>query len=245
VLTGDYVRRGAAEFIGTFALIFIGAGSIAYARSLTDIALAHGLVIAVFVSAVGFISGGHFNPAITLGFVITRRIATPLAVFYWIVQFSAAAIAALVLKLVLPSTVENQTSLGAPALGGGVGAGAGVVIEAILTFFLVFVVFATAVDPRGAFKQIAGLAIGFTITLDILMGGVFTGAAMNPARAFGPQLVGDHWTKAWVWYVGPLAGGVIAASLYELLYLRPAEPEPVGPPETGVLEEAPGEAATG
>ena len=118
-------------------------------------------------------------------------------------------------------------------------------IEAILTFFLVFVVFATAVDPRGAFKQIAGLAIGLTISLDILMGGVLTGAAMNPARAFGPQLVADHWTKAWVWYVGPLAGGVIAASLYELLYLRPAGPEPVGPPETGVLEEAPGEAATG
>jgi MIP family channel proteins len=245
VLAGDYIRRGAAEFIGTFALIFIGAGSLAYARSLTDIALAHGLVIAVFVSAVGFISGGHFNPAITLGFVITRRIATPLAIFYWAVQFGAAAVAALVLKLVLPTAVENQTSLGAPALGGGVGAGAGVVIEAILTFFLVFVVFATAVDPRGAFKQIAGLAIGFTITLDILMGGVFTGAAMNPARAFGPQLVGDHWTKFWVWYVGPFAGGVIAASLYELLYLRPTEPEPVGPPETGVIEEAPGEAATG
>jgi aquaporin TIP len=245
VLAGDYIRRGAAEFIGTFALVFVGAGSTLYAQSLTDIALAHGLVIAVFVSALGFISGGHFNPAVTLGFVITRRIATPLAVAYWVVQFSAGALGALVLKLVLPKALEDRTGLGAPALGGGVGAGAGVVIEAILTFFLVFVVFATAVDPRGTFKQIAGLAIGFTISLDILMGGVLTGAAMNPARAFGPQLVADHWTKAWVWYVGPLAGGVIAASLYELLYLRPTEPEPVGPPETGVLEEAPGEAATG
>jgi MIP family channel proteins len=245
VLAGDYVRRGAAEFIGTFALIFIGAGSISFARTLTDIALAHGLTIAVFVSALGFISGGHFNPAITFGFFITRRITTTLAVFYWVVQFSAAALAALVLKLVLPNALETQSSLGAPALGGGIGPSAGVVVEAILTFFLVFVVFATAVDPRGAFKQIAGLAIGFTITLDILMGGVLTGAAMNPARAFGPQLVGDHWKNAWVWYVGPLAGGVIAAALYELLYLRPLEPEPVGPAETGVLEEAPGEAATG
>jgi aquaporin TIP len=245
VLAGDYVRRGAAEFIGTFALIFIGAGSIAFARTLTDIALAHGLVIAVFVSALGFISGGHFNPAITLGFVLTRRIATPLAVVYWVVQFGAATLAALTLKAVLPSAIETQSSLGAPALGGGIGAGAGVVIEAILTFFLVFVVFATAVDPRGAFKQIAGLAIGFTITLDILMGGVLTGAAMNPARAFGPQLVGDHWKNGWVWYVGPFAGGVIAATLYELLYLRPPGLEPVGPPETGVQEEAPGEAATG
>jgi MIP family channel proteins len=245
VLAGDYVRRGAAEFIGTFALIFIGAGSISFARTLTDIALAHGLTIAVFVSALGFISGGHFNPAVTFGFFITRRIATTLAVFYWIVQFGAAALAALVLKLVLPNALETQSSLGAPALGGGIGASAGVVIEAILTFFLVFVVFATAVDPRGAFKQIAGLAIGLTISLDILMGGVLTGAAMNPARAFGPQLVGNHWKHFWVWYVGPLAGGVIAAALYELLYLRPLEPEPVGPAETGVLEEAPGEAATG
>ena len=245
MLEGDYVRRGAAEFVGTFALIFVGAGSVAFARTLTDIALAHGLVIAVFVSALGFISGGHFNPAITLGFLITRRIATTLALVYWLVQFGAAALAALTLKLVLPNAIETQSSLGAPSLGGGIGPSAGVVVEAILTFFLVFVVFATAVDPRGAFKQIAGLAIGFTISFDILMGGVLTGAAMNPARAFGPQLVGDHWTKFWVWYVGPIAGGVIAATLYELLYLRPPEPEAVGPPETGVEEPGPGEATFG
>jgi aquaporin Z len=117
------------------------------------------------------------------------------------------------------------------------------VIEAVLTFFLVVVVFATAVDPRGAFKQIAGLAIGFTITLDILMGGLLTGGIMNPARALGPQLVGDVWKHWWVWYVGPFAGGVIGASLYELLYLRPARPLPVGPPETGVEEPRAGDAA--
>jgi aquaporin TIP len=243
VLERDYLRRGAAEFIGTFALIFVGAGSVGFARTLTDIALAHGLVIAVFVSALGFISGGHFNPAITLGFLVTRRIAPVLAVWYWVVQFGAAAIAALLLKWVLPSAIENQSHLGAPSLGGGITSGAAVVVEAVLTFFLVFVVFATAVDPRGAFKQIAGLAIGFTIALDVLMGGVLTGAAMNPARAFGPQLVANSWSHFWVWYVGPFAGGVIAASLYELLYLRPARPVPVGPPETGVVEPAPGDAA--
>jgi len=131
VLEGDYVRRGAAEFVGTFALIFVGAGSVAFARTLTDIALAHGLVIAVFVSALGFISGGHFNPAITLGFLITRRIATTLALVYWLVQFGAAALAALTLKLVLPNAIETQSSLGAPSLGGGIGPSAGVVVEAI------------------------------------------------------------------------------------------------------------------
>jgi aquaporin Z len=243
VLERDYLRRGVAEFIGTFALIFVGAGSLGFARTLTDVALAHGLVIAVFVSALGFISGGHFNPAITLGFLVTRRIAPMLALVYWLVQFGGAAAAALLLKWVLPSAIENQSNLGVPALGGGIGSGAAVVVEAVLTFFLVFVVFATAVDPRGAFKQIAGLAIGFTITLDILMGGVLTGAAMNPARAFGPQLVGNHWKHFWIWYVGPLAGGVIAACVYELLYLRPARPAPVGPPETGLEEPRPGDAA--
>ncbi len=243
MLAGDYVRRCAAEFVGTFALIFVGAGSIAFARTLTDVALAHGLVIAVMVSAVGFISGGHFNPAVTLGFVVTRRIAMSLAVAYWLTQFAAGACGALLLHWVLPASIEDSAHLGVPALGGGIGSGAGVVVETVLTFFLVWVVFATAVDERGAFKQIAGLAIGFTISLDILMGGVLTGAAMNPARAFGPQLVGNHWAHFWVWYVGPFAGAVIAASLYELLYLRPARPEPVGSPETGLEEPRPGDAA--
>jgi aquaporin TIP len=243
VLEHDYLRRGAAEFVGTFALIFVGAGSVAFASTLTDIALAHGLVIAVFVSALGFISGGHFNPAVTLGFLVTRRIALPLALWYWLVQFAAGALGALLLHWALPSAVEDRVHLGAPSLGAGISSGPAVVVEAVLTFFLVFVVFATAVDPRGAFKQIAGLAIGFTISLDILMAGVLTGAAMNPARAFGPQLVADRWSHFWVWYIGPLAGGVIAASLYELLYLRPARPAPVGPPETGVEEIRPGDAA--
>lgn len=243
MLERDYLRRGAAEFIGTFALVFVGAGSVAFARTLTDIALAHGLVIAVFVSAFGFISGGHFNPAVTLGFLVTKRIAPMLALWYWLVQFGAAAVGALLLKWVLPTAIETQAHLGAPSLGGGIATGAAVVVEAVLTFFLVIVVFATAVDPRGAFKQIAGLAIGLTITLDILMGGVLTGAMMNPARAFGPQLVADNWKHFWIWYIGPFAGAVIAASLYELLYLRPARPEPVGPPETGVEEPGAGEAA--
>jgi aquaporin TIP len=244
VLERDYLRRGVAEFIGTFALIFIAGGGAAYARSPIDLAFANGLVIAVMVSAFGFISGGHFNPAVTLGFLVTRRIAPVLAVFYWVVQFGGAALAALLVKWVLPSGAESAAHLGVPTLGSGVSSGAAVVIEAVLTFFLVWVIFASAVDSRGSFQQIAGLAIGFTIAFDVLMGYGLTGAAMNPARAFGPQLVGDHWAHFWVWYIGPFAGGVIAASLYELLYLRQAAPiEPVGPPETGLEEPRPGDAA--
>jgi aquaporin TIP len=105
------------------------------------------------------------------------------------------------------------------------------------------VIFATAADPRGTFASIAGLAIGLTITLDVLMGGPLTGAAMNPSRAFGPQLVGGDWADGWIYYVGPLAGGAAAALLYDALYLRPPRPEPVGPPETGLDEPRPGETA--
>ena len=243
MLERDYIRRGIAEFVGTFALIFVAAGGAAYARSPIDLAFANGLVIAVFVSAFGFMTGGFFNPAVTLGFLVTRRIAPMLAVWYFIVQFGGAVLAALLLKWVLPSGAISASNLGVPALGSGVSSGAAVVVEAVLTFFLVWVIFATAVDPRGSFKQIAGLAIGFTIAFDVLMAYGLTGGAMNPARAFGPQLAGNHWAHGWIWYVGPFAGGVIAASLYELLYLRPARPEPVGPPETGVVEPRPGDAA--
>jgi aquaporin Z len=177
-----------------------------------------------------FISGGFFNPAITLGMLVTRRIAPMLAGWYWLMQFGGAALAALLLKWILPGTAQSGGNLGVPSLGTGVTSGVAVVVEAILTFFLVWVVFATAVDPRGTFKQIAGLAIGFTIAFGVLMSYALTGGAMNPARAFGPQLVGNHWHHWWVWYVGPFAGAVIAASVYEMLYLR----EPIA---------APGEAA--
>ena len=226
MLEGDYVRRGVAEFIGTFTLIFVGGGAVAFARTLTDIALANGLAIGVMVCAMGYISGGLFNPAITLGFLITRRISARLAVWYWLVQFGGAAAAALLLRWILPADPESAAHLGVPTLGSGLGSGAGTVLEAVLTFFLVWVVFGTAVDPRSTFKQVAGLAIGLTISIDVLVGGELTGGAMNPARAFGPQLVGNHWAHFWVWYVGPFAGAVIAASVYELLYLRRNEPEP-------------------
>jgi aquaporin TIP len=242
----DALRRGAAEFIGTFALVFIGAGAILAAGPIAEpgvvgIAFAHGLAIAVMVSAVGHISGGHFNPAITLGFLVTGRIKPLLAVLYWIVQFTAAVAASALLRWFFDDTFEGN--LGAPVLNPAIEPEVGLIIEAILTFFLVWVVFATAADPRGTFKAIAGLAIGFTITMDILMGGALTGAAMNPARAFGPELIANYWTDFWIWYIGPFAGAVIAAVAYEILYLRPVGPAVVGPPETGVEEPRPGDTA--
>jgi aquaporin Z len=259
----DPLRRGFAEFVGTFTLVFVGAGSILTlgklfapvlrqgpdaaavytGLGLVGVALAHGLAIAVMVSAVGHISGGHFNPAITLGFLVTRRIAPSLAVVYWSMQFAAAAVAAALLRWIFEAEPRTLVNLGAPTLGTGIDHWQGLVIEIVLTFFLVWVVFATAADPGGSFKSIAGLAIGFTITLDVLVGGPLTGAAMNPARALGPQLLQREWDDAWVWYAGPFAGAVLAALAYEWLYLRPLRPLPVGPPETGVIEPRPGDAA--
>jgi aquaporin Z len=258
----DPLRRGFAEFVGTFTLTFVGAGSIltfgklfavAFAQGgslqitglgLVAVAFAHGLAIAVMVSAMGHISGGHFNPAITLGFLVTRRLAPVLALTYWVVQFAGAVAAAGLLRWFFSTPERNAVQLGTPGLGGGITSGQGFLIEVILTFFLVWVVFATAADPGGTFKSIAGLAIGLTITMDILMGGPLTGAAMNPARAFGPMIVQNDWTNGWVWYAGPFIGGIIAAVAYEWLYLRPLRPAPVGPPETGVIEPRPGDAAT-
>jgi aquaporin Z len=211
--------------------------------ALVGVAVAHGLVLAIMVSALGHISGGHFNPAVTFGFFLTRRIAPTLALVYWGTQLVAAVLAALLLKWIFPTQLVDRAKLGAPVLGGATSAGAGLVLEIVMTFFLVWVVFATAVDARGAFKTIAGFAIGLTIAVDILVGGPLTGAAMNPARAFGPQLVQNVWADGWIWYLGPLIGAGLAAVLYELLYLRPLRPLPVGPPETGVEEPAPGEAA--
>jgi aquaporin Z len=235
----DSLRRAVAEFIGAFTLVFIGVGAIAVGGDLTSVALAHGLAIAVMASAVGHISGAHFNPAVTFGFLITRRIEPMLAATYWAAQFAGAVAASLLLRWLIPG---DALAKGVPAVQ-VVTSTEAMVIEAILTFFLVWVIFATAADSRGTFMSIAGLGIGLTITMDIFAGGRLTGAAMNPARAFGPQLVGGHWSNAWVWYVGPLVGAAAAALLYEWLYLRPLAPVPVGSPESGVLEPRPGDAA--
>ena len=236
----DGLRRGVAEFVGAFTLIFIGGGAgIASGQDIVAVALANGLAIGIMVSNLGHISGGHFNPAITLAFVLARRIAAPLAAVYWVAQLAGAVAAALLLRGIFPGDAGLGSVPHAPAVSDG----KAFLVEIVLTFFLVWAVWATAVDPRGAFKSIAGLAIGLTITMDVFMGGPVTGAAMNPARAFGPELAQNFWVEAWVYYLGPALGAVIAALAYEYLYLRPLAPPPVGPPETGVEEPRPGDTA--
>ena len=220
------MRRGIAEFVGTFTLIFIGGGAGTVAASafglgaqytLVAFALANGLAIGIMVSNLGHISGGHFNPAITAGFLATRRIEARIAGIYWVFQLGGAIVAALILRFLF----KKPAILGAvPQVAHGYPVGRALLLEAILTFFLVWAVFATAVDERGAFKAIAGLAIGLTITIDVFVGGPITGAAMNPARAFGPELAANFWANAWIYWVGPIIGALVAALGYDYLYLR-------------------------
>jgi MIP family channel proteins len=217
-----------AEFIGTFALTFFGAGSICVDRYLQSsggigllaIALAHGLAIAIMVSALGHISGGHFNPAVTVGIWVTKRINTLDAFGYWIAQVAGSIAAAALLRLVIPDETWRAVALGTPQLVRDFPRASAMLLEAVASFFLVLTVFATAIDGRGTFRSIAGFGIGLSITLDILTIGPFTGAAMNPARAIGPAIVANHWTNWGVYWVGPLAGGFVAALLYDALYLK-------------------------
>jgi MIP family channel proteins len=216
-----------AEFLGTFALIFFAAGSICadqFLRTsgqtgigLLGTALAYGLAMGVMVTALGPISGGHFNPAITIGFWVTRKFTTFDTISYWVAQLGGAIAAAYVLRR-LPFDVWSAVQLGTPDLASGITRISGIAFEAILTFFLVFVVFATSTAREGVFNKIAGFAVGLTVTAAALFGGPFTGAALNPARAFGPAVAGNHWTNHGVYWIGPFAGGVAASWLYDTLF---------------------------
>ena len=216
--TREHGRKLAAEFIGAFALIFIGAAAIIQTggTNLVAIAIAHGLAIALLVSSLGHISGGLFNPALTIGLWATRRLDTITTVAYIIAQLLGAVVAALALVLLFPEAMRDAVSLGTPLLGRGIDFAAGVGLEAIATFFLMLAVFGTALDPRG--PKLGGFGIGLILTMDILAIGTLTGAAMNPARTFGPALVGGEWDNHLVYWIGPIIGAVVAALVYHYLF---------------------------
>ena len=198
-----------AEFIGTFALIFIGAGALAIgSANLVGVALAHGLVIVGFAYAYGHISGTHINPAVTLGLLIAGEIEFVAAIGYWIVQFLGGILGAVALSTVLP----NPGDLGVTILTEGVTPVQGLIVEIVLTFFLVNTIFNTAVSGKAS--NFAGLAIGLTLVFCILMGGPLTRASLNPARTLGPAIVSGNYADIWLYFVGPLVGAILAALLY-------------------------------
>lgn len=215
----DITRRVIAEFIGTFVLVIVVMGSLAVIGqgALIGTAVAQGFVLAILVSSLGHISGGHFNPAVTLGFLVTRRIEPLVGVIYWVAQFAGAIAAALLVNALYPEQANLDST--ATTVNATFSAVEGMVLEGLFTFLLVWVVFATAVDKKGTFASIGGFGIGLVLTVSVLVIGPITGSSINPARTFGPALVENVWSDAWVYYVGPFLGGALAAVLYTLLYL--------------------------
>lgn len=222
-----------AEFIGTFALIFFSVGAVCadqYLRAagqpigVLGIAIAYGLTYTIMIGAVGHISGGHLNPAVTVGFWVTRRLSTLQALFYWIAQLLGAVAATYLLIAIVPDAVWSSMGRGIMLLAPDFTRLHAMLLESAMTFFLVFVVFATSVDVRGALNKMSAFAIGLTVTVAVLFGGPFSGAAMNPARAFGPALAARYWANHGVYWVGPLLGGVLAAVIYDRLFLGDQPP---------------------
>lgn len=230
----EHTRALLAEIAGTFLFFVIGAGAIVTqtftgspAGGLLAIALANGLALAVAVSVFGGISGGHFNPAVTLGLAVAGKHPWPRVLTYWIAQLIGALLAALVLQSFFSHSLlaADVSHLGTPSLAPGVGAGQAIFIEGVLTVFLLWAYLGTAVSPTA--PKIAGFGIGLMVTADILLGGPLTGAAMNPARWFGPAVVSrflDNWPVYWI---GPLLGAALAGLSYKYVFAGDDEREAI------------------
>jgi aquaporin Z len=222
-----------AEALGTFLFFFVGMGAVVLGThtgdgggGLVGVALAHGLALAVLVSALGAVSGGHFNPAVTFGVWVTGRIDAARAGMYVVAQLVGAVLAGLALRVVFPESSWEPSNIGTPAVADGISVVGAIVIEAVLTVVLLIAVFGTAIDPRG--PKIGGLAIGLAVAADILMGGPLTGAAMNPARWFGPAVASGTFDDWYVWWIGPLLGAAVAALVYRFALEDRADAD-VGP----------------
>ncbi|OYV73045.1 MAG: hypothetical protein B7Z72_03390 [Gemmatimonadetes bacterium 21-71-4] len=219
----DLKRSIVAEFVGTFALVFIGGatilnGYVAHAAvPLIDVAIAQGLIMALLVTATMRVSG-HLNPAVTIGVAITGRLRPGAAVVYVVAQCAGAVVAALVLRALFPADAGAAGRLGGQWVASNVSTMHAIALEAIATFFLVFVFFGTAVDPKG--PKVGGFAIGLAIVADVLAIGPSTGASMNPARSFGPALVSGVFEGHFIYWIGPILGGIVAALVYEWAFLR-------------------------
>ncbi len=214
-----------AEGVGTFILTFAGAGAVIATQYLSPtypallvIALANGLALALAVSFAMNISGGHINPAVTLGMLAVGRISARDALMYIVSQLVGAFVAGILLYGLFPASAGLAVHYGSPSLGNGIGLTQGTIMEAIATFILVFVIFGTLVDERA--PKIAGFGAGLAVVVDALAIGPFTGAAMNPARAMGPMLASLFLTNWYVYWIGPVAGALAAAILYERFVLR-------------------------
>lgn len=212
------LRAPTAEFVGTALFVLVGAGSaVTNVSGAVGIALANGLGLALAVTIMLPISGGHLNPAVSFALWLGKQIDDVTLGKYVLAQLLGAIVAALLIKAFFPISAVRMTSLGTPQVSGTIGFGAAVGLEALFTFFLVSAVYGTCVSPQK--ERVAGFAIGLVVVACVLGGGVLTGAALNPARAFGPALVAWDWHAQAVYWIGPLLGAAAAAGLWRYLLL--------------------------
>jgi MIP family channel proteins len=221
VITRPLARLLAAEFVGTFALVFAGCGAIMVnaktgALGHVGVAITFGLVIMVMIYAVGHISGAHFNPAVTFAFCLSRHFPWPRAAGYWTAQLLGALAAAAILR----GSLGNIAHVGATLPSGS--QGQSFLWELMMTFFLMFVIMAVATDTR-AVGEAAAIAIGGTVGLDAMFGGPISGASMNPARSIGPALVSADLHALWLYIVAPLAGAALGALVYQFIRDEPTQ----------------------
>lgn len=239
----DLTNKAVAEAIGTFALTFAGAGAIcadAYSGGqlgILGVAATHGLILAAIVMALGHVSGAHVNPAVTLGAAMVRAVDPMTAAVYVGAQLIGAVVAGLLLTSIFASDVWSAVRLGTPTLGPGVTGGTGTFLEMVMSFLLIFVILQCSADTRAP-RHVTGLAIGATLGACVLFGGPMTGAALNPARAFGPALASGEWSGQLVYWIGPAFGAVLAATAYGFLHARPRPPEAAPTPEPVAAPES-------
>ncbi|MFN2519475.1 MAG: aquaporin [Candidatus Limnocylindria bacterium] len=237
----EHARALIAEAAGTFMFLVIGAGAIvaqvvagSASTGLFPVALAHGLALSVAVSAFGAISGGHFNPAVTFGLAVAGKHRWERLPTYWAAQLVGALAAGHSLKLLFDfaPAAADATHLGTPTVAAALGQGTAILVETILTVFLLWAVFGTAVAPSA--PRIAGFGVGLAYAADMLVGGPLTGGAMNPARWFGPAVAAQFIASSWyVYWVGPLIGAGLAGLSYRYVFGAPGERERIELPRTG------------
>lgn len=211
-----------AEMFGTFALVFISIGAIYNANhqqmDLLGIALAYGLATAAMVSATVAVSGGHLNPAVSFGAFLAGRMGFTQTARYIFAQLAGAALAGFICVTVFSTDVVSTAT---PNLGKDVSIGTGILVEATLTFLVVFAMFGTVMDARG--PKLGGLCVGLVVAAGVLFGQPLTGAAMNPARAFGPAVVSGHFANHAVYWIGPMLGAALAGVIYGRFLILPDE----------------------
>ena len=219
-------KKYLAELLGTFALVFVGSGCVcadyylvkngSQGFGLLGIAIAFGFVVVAVAYSLGYISGAHINPAVTVSMIVTRRIKAGIGVMYIVSQVAGATFAGYLLKILFPEALAS-VFLGTCVLGSNVSVTQAIVMEAVITFLLVFVVYATVVDKRST-PALAGLAIGFVVLFGVMVGGAISGGSMNPARVFGPAIASGHFANHYVWWIGPIVGGLTAGFTYDIFF---------------------------